>query len=379
MPERFSDRTYAAPFGRFEADAEAESPANEVLVGREGQRAYFIDILLRSGRRGAFLVTGNRGVGKSSFVRYCLREYEEEVFERFLRGNVGRTTFWDRIVVLSLFFAAPLVLLMISEFMELVTLAAVGSRAHFGSSPASFLALLVILPLFIFAIYPLLFGWEALSQVYATRFPRRKASTLAFVTTAGLIAATWGLSPFGAPALSVSRLFCILAGLYLWVRCSSFHAPPPLATEPATWGRRERRRRYLHRWLFGHPGWFALFAAIPLVLGIAPFRYLDWTRKLFSSNDTTTSFRSFWGNLAIGLMLLGMGAFLHGLHLRRQPDLGGAVHDPSKRLLRRSGGATYIFGGLLVALFAAAVLRTQDLFTLVFALGVCLSSLAAFG
>ena len=73
----FSERKYAVPFGRYQPGGDVGPPDNEVLVGREGQRAYFIDLLFRMGRRGAFLVTGHRGIGKTSFVKHCLSVHSE--------------------------------------------------------------------------------------------------------------------------------------------------------------------------------------------------------------------------------------------------------------------------------------------------------------
>ncbi len=42
---RFSATTYAIPLGIY-TSGDAEPPANEVLVGREGRRAYLINLLI---------------------------------------------------------------------------------------------------------------------------------------------------------------------------------------------------------------------------------------------------------------------------------------------------------------------------------------------
>lgn len=85
-----------APFGRYESSDASESPANEFLVGREPQRRRLLNLLFTHGKRGAYLVTGQRGSGKTSFVDYCLGEYQQDVFGRFLKSNVGQS--WsDRI------------------------------------------------------------------------------------------------------------------------------------------------------------------------------------------------------------------------------------------------------------------------------------------
>ena len=81
-----------APFGRYESSEASESPANEFLVGREPQRRRLLNLLLTHGKRGAYLVTGQRGSGKTSFVDYCLGEYQQDVFGRFLKSNVGQSS-----------------------------------------------------------------------------------------------------------------------------------------------------------------------------------------------------------------------------------------------------------------------------------------------
>ena len=87
---RFSDQGYAADFGRYEGTRAAEHPAHELLVGREGQRAYFLNMLLTVGRKGAYLVTGHRGSGKTAFVKFCLDEYRDNVFRRSKRCTSSR-------------------------------------------------------------------------------------------------------------------------------------------------------------------------------------------------------------------------------------------------------------------------------------------------
>ncbi|CAN98622.1 putative membrane protein [Sorangium cellulosum So ce56] len=90
---RFGDGKWSAPFGRYENPDAAEWPANEFLVARVEQRRRFLNLLLTHGRRGAYLITGQRGSGKTSFVNYCLNEYRQDVFGRFLNGKVGRSIY----------------------------------------------------------------------------------------------------------------------------------------------------------------------------------------------------------------------------------------------------------------------------------------------
>lgn len=159
MAKPFSERVYGAPFGRYQPGGEAVPPDNEVLVGREGQQTYFINLLFRMGRRGAFLVTGHRGVGKTSFVRHCLDVHREEVFERFLSSNVGRAWFWDRLGVLILGFVVLMALSMVSQLVDLLTL----------SFPRlSPLAWIVLVPAVLICSYPLLYAFEVLHVLWQT-------------------------------------------------------------------------------------------------------------------------------------------------------------------------------------------------------------------
>jgi hypothetical protein len=87
----FSNQRTAIPFGKYEAGSDDVFPCNETMVGREGARAKLIDFLINAGTRKAILVTGRRGMGKTSFVQYCLREYEDSRVERYWRSNFGRT------------------------------------------------------------------------------------------------------------------------------------------------------------------------------------------------------------------------------------------------------------------------------------------------
>src|SRR5687768_17456346 len=96
----YANREYAVPFGRYEGARPNEYPANEVLIGRERQRARMMDWLLTMGSRGAYLVTGYRGVGKTSFVQFCIKEYEDDVYGRYLQSKVGRGVLWDRLIAI---------------------------------------------------------------------------------------------------------------------------------------------------------------------------------------------------------------------------------------------------------------------------------------
>jgi hypothetical protein len=290
----FSERDYAAPFGRYQSGNEVGTP-NEVLVGREDQRAHFIDLLLRMGRRGAYLVTGQRGVGKTSFVHYCLDEYREEVYERFLRSGVGRVMFWDHAGVLLFAFCIIFVLLMISELMEIVALSTGWGK---GDDP-NILFGLVIIPLAVICLYPMLYARGVLEKVIESgRLIKRWGSALsATLGVLGLAGLLFFLPPFGSPALSMSRLTLACCGVYLWVQGVSFNP------------QRKSPQKELGWWDdFG--AWLVLpLAVLSVILGskIASFLPEAWLPR---------PDQEFWGNLLWGAMLLAAGAFLRGAYLR---------------------------------------------------------------
>ena len=77
------------PFGRF-ASRLTSSGEKKLFIAREKTRALLVDRLISGEGRGAYLVTGRRGVGKTSFVETCLEEYTNSVYMRFLRADHGR-------------------------------------------------------------------------------------------------------------------------------------------------------------------------------------------------------------------------------------------------------------------------------------------------
>ncbi len=111
---QFNKKRYGIPFGKYSSSGYSPFPSNEHMVGRENARAELINFLTHGGPRGAYLVTGRRGVGKTSFVDYCVKEYEESVCDRFLRNNVARTL-WD---LLWLAFLGILTLLSLLVYIE---------------------------------------------------------------------------------------------------------------------------------------------------------------------------------------------------------------------------------------------------------------------
>jgi SAM-dependent methyltransferase len=213
-PKGFSERDYAVEFGRYEGIRPVEPPAHEVLIAREGQRAHFLNLLLTVGRKGAYLVTGHRGSGKTTFVRFCLDEYQQNVYRRYLAGNVGRTILWDRLGTLVLGMVAIVVALLLTEaFQEITALEAL-----------SFLDWMLLGPLLVLSCYPILIAKELSEFVFAD--VRRSRPILRWVSgfrpdgpgylgvafLALLCALFWQL---GKPALAVSQLFLLAGWLFL--------------------------------------------------------------------------------------------------------------------------------------------------------------------
>jgi hypothetical protein len=342
---KFSERDYAAPFGRYQSGNEIGAP-NEVLVGREAQRAYFIELLLRMGQRGAYLVTGQRGVGKSSFVHHCLAEYKEEVYERFLRSGVGRAVFWDHAGVLLLAFFIIFVLLMISEFMEIVAFSTGWGK---GDDP-NILFGLVIIPLAVICLYPLLYARGVLEKVIDTgarrvdgekpvvrsgimalwqRRPRLNSGLLATGSVAILAFLAFRAGPFGSPALSMSRLTLALCWMYMWIQATSFNVKED--------GKPFRVYSTISAWL-GAP-----FALLCLFLG-------PEVNVLLPGSWLPGADQEFYGNLLWGAMLLGAGILLRGLHLKHAIGSWEAEtsEDEGSTATERPAHQWYMFTGFLV-------------------------------
>lgn len=90
--------TYYVHFGRYEGSRDAPFPRHAFLVGQERERAHLLDLLYMKSGLGSYLVTGLRGVGKTTFIQHCINTYVRDVYERYTRSSVGRGSV-DRIVL----------------------------------------------------------------------------------------------------------------------------------------------------------------------------------------------------------------------------------------------------------------------------------------
>lgn len=139
-----------APFGNYLGDRRRNEDEDGLLIGRPNQREKLLGALLDDTHRGAILVTGHRGSGKTTLVNYCLREYELALYERFQNRNVAKRLIWDLLIF-------SLLLMMLTGFMGfcslILTALAVGKL--------NFSAAIIGLPLLILLIQPILMSWTS--------------------------------------------------------------------------------------------------------------------------------------------------------------------------------------------------------------------------
>src|SRR6185295_10354571 len=184
-----------------------------------------IDLLISTGRRGAYLVTGRRGAGKTSFVKHCISEYEGSVLSRFLRGNVGRGV-WDRTLILLFWLAILLGLLLLTELIQFFT----HSSREGGNT---ILRWLILAPIGLVLLYPCVYAkvvLEACISAYLEdRKSREKSQEQGRWAGAAAIGIVFGLAfaigfcPFfGNPAHAVSLLLPPICALYATAQAVSF-------------------------------------------------------------------------------------------------------------------------------------------------------------
>jgi len=84
-----SDIGYRVRLGRYEGSSPSIPPANRVLVRRVKCRSALKDWLSTRGNSGAFLITGSRGAGKSTFVAACLQDHGHDLTTRLGKHRVA--------------------------------------------------------------------------------------------------------------------------------------------------------------------------------------------------------------------------------------------------------------------------------------------------
>lgn len=211
---------YIIPFGRVPASGDAEPPDNETMVGRESERARFIDMLASRGATGAYLITGRRGIGKSSFVRHCLSEYNAAIFKRFIRGNTGKS-FWD---MLGLMLFASFIILASIILSSFISIAAdLNLNKIIGMRNA--LMIVVAFPALLLCLYPILYAWQLLEVQFRETEDRKSRFSSPFLSISFvviLILAGFLTKYAPKPEVLISSFFCSLCALYLFVQVWSY-------------------------------------------------------------------------------------------------------------------------------------------------------------
>lgn len=184
-------RIIYVPFGRLQGDQPVSPEADGLLIGREAQRLQLITALLDNAHRGAYLITGHRGSGKTTLVRHCLKEYENSAYERYLNRNVGKAVLWDRLALLIFALALLIALMVLHNLLGLL----VRKSQEGGVEPA-----LVIIELLVVALLlvPLLNAAHILDFVVkCANFPNQRVVVsvgllLGYVYTLNLLLFSWG-------------------------------------------------------------------------------------------------------------------------------------------------------------------------------------------
>ncbi|WP_299693593.1 hypothetical protein [uncultured Tateyamaria sp.] len=297
-------QSYSAPFGRFRFVG--ASGSDETLVGREKQRGRLTRILLDARARTAVLVTGRRGIGKTTFVDACIDDYERLVFRRFLRSDHGKS--WlDHFVLIAIATLIGFLLLVAADLLELFS-------PQLSNSP---LLIIGILPAGLVAILPLILSIhmaKAASRIHGVGTPLPWVSFLSFAGTGAIC--IWFSQ--NAPALFMSRALLGLAVLGFLGETTNFGFLRPLGWE-WTWSRFKQNLSRLVRTTirFGIP-FFIMIFGIPSMLNLLPI--LDW----------------------VSLFPVSVG------------DTRGATLQPTDEILNNFGLAAVATGGMLVAKYARA-------------------------
>lgn len=355
--------SYVIPFGRVLGQNDGDPPVNEVLVGREDERAYFVNLLVSRGPTGSYLVTGRRGVGKSSFVRHCLTEYGAAVFKRFLRSNSGKS-FWDFSILALLSFVSIVLAMSMSELSALLFL------TSFASAGGRILQIVAVL-LVILCLFPLVYARQIIETVLRTRPPMdpvenviegvllifmlrwgtwtttdgrhqllerakkatsRFASPIASVLTAGVALCIWYVAPGGEPAMMLGRVYVALCGLHAFVHILSFQKPD----HSGRVNQRRYQRREVASWIF-----FIVFALLEIQIDL-----FDTGRWLLESVLPVSAApvepeTMAWLTLATGFVFLSGGNLARYVHV-------------NKRWQRRLVMFGWRDGGLWYAFFSGA-------------------------
>ncbi len=216
--KRILRNQFIVPFGRFRLKRMRQFSNAPILIGREGERAFLVDALTGIGERGAFLITGRRGVGKTTFVENCLFDYRQNVFRRFLGSGVGRSTS-DYILLLVFALALLGVLSACGEFLAFLV-------------PALSQNPLLIAPLLICVLVtsvPSILAFLTIRSAFSTLFDGQ-ATLYTVLTVLGFVGIILFIPPFGAPTQAMGLLLMALGVLYAAGSMFCRKMPIPLGT-----------------------------------------------------------------------------------------------------------------------------------------------------
>lgn len=337
LKKNFSNHRTAIPFGKFELGSEDEFPCNESMVGREGARAKLIDFLTNAGTRKAILVTGRRGMGKTSFVNYCLKEYEEARTERYWRSDVGRTV--QALVWLVLVGILATVAFMIgSRILHILLLNVTHLENRFLWIPTILLIIALAFPIF--------YASKIFSVILKIKLPFSKkylttkaASFWSMLLSLVIILLYIGFfQGSGSPIVTISRMILWIGGIYFTGELFTYIKIPNTNTTVVS----------------------------IVILGVAAiFVFLSFCIK---PNCIIESFcyepivetdqkglPIFFSNLLIATVILGLGAFLHATTLLR--------YIQSVKQLRM--GSVFIWAMSLFFIFGILFIFLPEIFELV--------------
>ncbi len=302
----FSSQRTAIPFGKFESGSDDVFPCNESMVGREGARAKLIDFLTNAGTRKAILITGRRGMGKTSFVNYCLKEYEEARIERYWRSDIGRTlSAWVWLYAISMLCASAFVL---GNSILIILLDNIINRDNY------FLWIPLILLVFCLS-YPLLHAFKIFTVLFKKKLDI-SGNIFRYLSVLIIIFIIWFMPDSRSPIITLSRLLVMITTVYFTgelldqnlITLDTLLRPIISLLRLDFIGKKSYWKKYKNKRL----GWviFSLFSAIACYLTFY-FDSIDYQKTSVGKNT--------FSNFFIASELFGLAAINRFIGLLKKP------------------------------------------------------------
>ncbi len=305
---RFSQQIFLVPFGKYNPKRERIDENSASYIGREGHRAFLIDALSSGGKRGSYLVTGRRGVGKTTFVDSCVDEYESSVFRRFLRGNYGRSPL-DIILMMCMVLLTAFLLIVVANLLEFIS----PNISSNGLLIVPFLALIVI------GLTPLIYSKIIISKIAInSKIPYESAATTLIIIA--IVFGMWSFPPFGSPVESMSYMFLYLS----IIPCLSFFF---------SWKRKPKKEVYIAA--------ENLFAIISAALLTASAYII--IKKFLSFDDSTLEEKYLHAYLvfSVGLTIASSTYFIFGSLVKDQVNKTSKSSNKSVEISFLYSGTSY--------------------------------------